>query len=290
MKIALITTAPTFNEAKRIQEEVKNLGHEPILIDLSKSSFVIENGNIDLNPLSTLNANLVIVRGVFQFIKELVPFIEYWRKKGIKVFDNNLVGHKYAINKVVDIIQLGLNGVKTPKTCYSRNFDDFYKFAEELNYPFILKNTNKGKGAGVYKIDSKENLEEIIRISLEAGKKANGFLLQEFIKYVHDLRVLIIGENVYAMKRIPKKGEFRANFSLGGDVEIFEIDEEIKSFAMNALKILNMSVAGVDVLIAEDDQKYILEVNHTPGFTGMELAQKQNIGIKFVEHAIKNAI
>ena len=50
-----------------------------------------------------------------------------------------------------------------------------------------------------------------------------------------------------------------------------------------------MDVAGVDVLIDENDDRYILEVNHTAGFVGMEKATGENIGKIYVECAIERA-
>lgn len=289
MKVSIITTAPTFNECKRIQKELTDLGHIVNVVDLSNSGFKISDSHLTLPGLTDLDADVVIVRGVFQFIKELTPFIENYRSRGIKVFDNNLSHHQYAINKVVDLIKLGIAEIPTPKTSYARTFDDIRGFSKDFGFPFILKNTNKGKGAGVYKIDSEEKLEEIISKAEKEGKKAKGFIAQEFIDYVHDLRVLIIGEDVYAMKRIPPQGDFRANFSIGGTVELFDLSDKTKELAQRALKAMNMTVAGVDVLIDKEGNEYILEVNHTPGFTGMEKAKGDNIGKKFVQTALDKA-
>ncbi|BCX15038.1 MAG: hypothetical protein KatS3mg088_721 [Patescibacteria group bacterium] len=47
-----------------------------------------------------------------------------------------------------------------------------------------------------------------------------------------------------------------------------------------------MSVGGVDILIGEDGSRYILEVNHTAGFVGMEKATGKNIGKIWLENAI----
>jgi glutathione synthase/RimK-type ligase-like ATP-grasp enzyme len=91
------------------------------------------------------------------------------------------------------------------------------------------------------------------------------------------------------MRRIPGEGEFRANFSLGGSVELFDLDEAGKKMAMKALKAVGLSIGGVDMLITEDNKRYILEVNHTAGFIGMELATSTNIGKIWVEHAIASA-
>jgi len=91
------------------------------------------------------------------------------------------------------------------------------------------------------------------------------------------------------MERIPRPGDFRANFSLGGSVELFEPSNETIALAKKALQATGMSVGGVDVLITEDGRQYILEVNHNPGFEGMELATKENIAKIYLEHAIKEA-
>jgi len=50
-----------------------------------------------------------------------------------------------------------------------------------------------------------------------------------------------------------------------------------------------MTVGGVDILIDKNNKRYILEVNHTAGFVGMEKATNKNIGKLFIEHAIKEA-
>jgi gamma-F420-2:alpha-L-glutamate ligase len=123
----------------------------------------------------------------------------------------------------------------------------------------------------------------------EQGKQAKNYILQEYIPYVFDIRALIIGDRVYAMRRIPGEGEFRANFSLGGAVELFDLDREGHELAVKALSAINMSVGGVDILITKDDKRYILEVNHNAGFTGMEKATGENIGRVFLKHAIANA-
>jgi len=48
MKIALITTLPELIENKRIEEEVKNFGHEFQLVDLSDFNFLISNSSLVL--------------------------------------------------------------------------------------------------------------------------------------------------------------------------------------------------------------------------------------------------
>jgi len=289
MKIALITTLPELIENKRIEEEVKNFGHEFQLVDLSDFNFLISNSSLVLKKITDLKTDMVIVRGIFISLKAICTLIYDLREKGIKVFDNNFLNHKYSISKTTDMIKLSLAKIPVPDTAFTRNIDDYYTLSEKIGFPLIIKSSRMGKGANIFKINNKEELERIIKdIGLE-DKKAQNYLLQEFIPYVHDLRVLIIGDNIFTMKRIPREGDFRANFSRGGSVELFDLDEEGKKLALDALHVVNMTVGGVDILIDKDDNRYVLEVNHIAGFVGMEKATNKNIGKLFVEHTIKEA-
>lgn len=289
MKIALITTHPGLIENKRIEEEVVALGHEFQLVDLTNFEYEVNDNGLFIPQISDLEADIAVFRGIFLSLKQISDTVKILKRKGIKVFDNSLLDHKYSINKITDTIKLGIDNIPMPKAYYSRKFDSYLEHADRLGYPLIVKLTRAGKGAGVEKFESKEELEVFITQKIQTEKNAAGLLMQEFIPYKHDLRILIIGGRMFAMKRIPREGDFRANFSLGGTVELFEPDVETQDLALRALKAVDMSVGGVDVLITEDNQKYILEVNHTAGMVGMEEATKENITQYYVKHVIEKA-
>lgn len=290
MKTALLTTLSSLVENKRLQEEALSLGYDFRIFDLSNFRFFIDKPKINLDCFDDIKkSDLVIVRGIFNNIKPIAMIIEYLRKLGIKVFDNNFVQHKYSIDKVSDLLKLALNGIPVPKTFYSRSFSEYKKMADEIGFPVVVKLVRAGKGYSVFKIDSKEKLSEFIEDSELQGKEAKNYLMQEFIDYEHDLRCLVIGENVFCMKRIPSPDEFRANFSLGGSVEVFDISKDDEKLAIEALKAVDMLVGGVDILIGKDRGRYILEVNHTAGFVGMEKATGKNIARIWLENAIEKA-
>ncbi len=289
MKIALFTTLAGLGENRRIGEEVVALGHEFDLVDLMEFDFNIKNGELGSDTLDNFEADVVILRGIFSSIKPLGAIIDSLRGRGIKIFDNNFLKHMYSINKIADLVKLSVAGVPVPDTAYTRDFALWSERAEKLGYPLVVKSTRTGKGASVYKVDSEEDLGRFITNIKKEGKEAKNYLLQEFIPYKHDLRVLVIGDDMFAMKRIPGEGEFRANFSLGGSVELFDLDEPGKNLARKAMRAVDMSVGGVDILITNDNRRYILEVNHTAGMLGMEKATGKNITRMYVEHAIKNA-
>ena len=94
------------------------------------------------------------------------------------------------------------------------------------------------------------------------NRAAKDYLLQEFIDYQVDLRVLAIGKKLFAMRRLPGKNEWRANFSLGGSVAPYVLEETDQKLARQAMKAVGLTIGGVDILISKNGQKYVLEVNH----------------------------
>ncbi len=289
MKIALITTLSTLEENRRIGKEIESLGHKFTLIDLQHFSFEIDENGLSIGQLADLETDLVIVRGIFNAIKPLSVVIEDLKKKGVKVFDNNLLSQFYSIDKITDLLKLSTSAIPTPNTSYARDFARFPEMAKKLGYPVVIKSTRMGKGASVFKVSGESELEALIQNFVETEREAKGFIMQEFIPYEFDLRALIIGKNIFVMRRLPGPGEFRANFSLGGSVELFDLDQEGKELAFKALHAVGLSVGGVDILIDKNNSRYILEVNHTAGMLGMEKATGKNITRMYVEHAIKYA-
>lgn len=291
MKVTLLTTIPTLLENTKIKEEIENLGHEFELLDLSNFSFKISNGALEVGKLVNLSTDLIIARGVMSNIKTIAAILENLRSRGVKIFDNNFMNSRYSIDKVTDLVKLALNGVPVPNTAYARSFDDFTKTAKNLGYPLIVKFTRSGKGVGVMKVDDQKGLSALVENLKSRGRDAKSYLLQEFIPYVYDLRILAIGSQTFIMRRIPKKGEFRANFSLGGSVEKYDLDEKGRDLALKAKNAVDpdMPIAGVDMLTTALGKKYILEVNRTAGLIGIEKATGVNTTRLYVQYAINNA-
>ena len=254
-----------------------------------KFEYAIRGGEITVEPIDDL-PDVLILRGIFNNIKGISAHVEGLKKRGVRIFDNNFLEHKYSINKISDLIKLTGSGILVPDSFHLHDFEKFAGASYELGYPVVVKLTRTGKGAGVYKFDDENALNEFIMKVEENGGEAKSYLLQKFIDYEYDLRVLIIGERIFCMRRIPSEGEFRANFSLGGSVEKFDLSQEDKKLAQRALQAVGLEVGGVDLLIAQDGKRYVLEVNHTAGMVGMEAATGKNITKVYVEYAIKNAI
>lgn len=289
MKITLITNLNNGSENERLNGEAKTLGHELTIIKPEDITISVKNNRLHYPEVCDTQPNAVILRGILHSIRKTAALVDHMRKDGFMVFDNNLTQMQYSIDKVSDLTKLALKNIPLPDTRYSTTYDKFRQMANDIGYPVIVKPINTGKGIGVTKINDEKDLDEYIKERKGNNLHAKTLIIQEFIPYIHDLRILVIGEHTFTMRRVPSEGEFRANYSLGGSVELYEPSQETKELAIKALNSINMSIGGVDVLITQDGRQFILEVNHSPGFEGMEKATNQNIAKIFLQHAIQNA-
>lgn len=294
MKIAILTQFPNVHENKRLLEAAVKLGHEAEIINIHDVVIDIgggkESSGIFYSGKSLEEYDIVIVRSVFSVLKRVLGIVRYLRSKGVKVMDNNIDKVAYSINKVKDYILFDMADLPIPRTINVEDEDDFIENCNELGFPVIVKHTGSGQGLGVYKLDDINEVEDFVEKLKEAGKRFKTYIIQEFVPYIQDLRIVVIsGEVVGAMQRIPAEGNFKANFSQGGSVKMVEIDEEMKELSRKAAQSTEAFNAGVDILVTEDGKRYVLEVNRTPGFEGFEKATGIDIAKLTIEEAIKHA-
>ncbi|MDQ4140251.1 MAG: 30S ribosomal protein S6--L-glutamate ligase, partial [Bacteroidota bacterium] len=84
-------------------------------------------------------------------------------------------------------------------------------------------------------------------------------------------------------KRQGKEGEFRSNLHRGGTGELIKLSRAEKNAALQAAKVLDLDIAGVDMLQSARGP-LILEVNSSPGLEGIEKATKTDIASKIIEY------
>ena len=165
---------------------------------------------------------------------------------------------------------LAYSRLPTPKTMLAKFPVDISVVKREIGVPLIIKNVTGTQGRGVYLCESEEKFSDIMELIYANNENAN-IIIQEFIEtsYGKDLRVFVIGGKVVGcMQRIAKSG-FKANFSIGADAQPFELTPEAEWIATEAARLLNLDVAGVDLLFGEDGKYLICEANSSPQFHGL---------------------
>lgn len=195
-----------------------------------------------------------------------------------------------ARNKLTCLQLMAQHGLGVPKTIMSNNH---YLFAELLDHfedeRVIIKLLNGTHGIGVLLADTHKQAESLMEAFIKTRQKV---MMQEFIEEANgaDLRIFVVdGEIVGTMKRQAKEGEFRSNLHRGGSSEVVPISDEEARVAIKAADLLNLKIAGVDMLRSKNGP-LILEVNASPGLEGIETTTGVDIAgkiINFIERNVK---
>ena len=120
-----------------------------------------------------------------------------------------------------------------PETHVSRDPARLRKIIDEFGGDMIMKPSLGFRGSGVIKLSNKdpENLNSLLNFYVDNTKKyedRNPVIVQEFLEEVRngDVRILILnGEFLGAIRRIPRDGEFRANLSAGATAAPHDVTE-----------------------------------------------------------------
>jgi glutathione synthase len=144
----------------------------------------------------------------------------------------------------------------------------------------VLKPLNGRGGSGVTRhLADDPNLDSLLEIHAELS--AEPVILQKFLPSVTkgDKRILLVdGQPVGAINRVPQKGQIRSNLAVGGRAEAVELtarDREICAAIGPELKARGLLFVGIDVI-----GDYLTEINVTSPtgavalrtFTGIDAA------------------
>ncbi|AOO10258.1 ribosomal protein S6 glutaminyl transferase [Synechococcus phage S-RIM8] len=177
-------------------------------------------------------------------------------------------------------------GLPIPKTLLTRFPCKSELVEKQVGFPCVLKVITGSHGAGVYLCRTPKEFEDLSELISSLDSKTS-MIIQEYISHSEgrDLRVIVIGGRVVgAMQRTATDGSFKANISRGGEGAPHEVDDEMEMLAIQVAKVLDLDIAGVDLLFHPDGYK-ICEANSSPGFKGFEKALGINIPEKVFAYA-----
>ena len=160
------------------------------------------------------------------------------------------------------------------------------KIGDVFGWPVIAKHEKGFQGKSVRKFEEFKELEHFVKKINE--KNVGMFLWQKYLPTKWDLRIIVLnGQTIGAMKRSAVGDEFRSNFSLGGNVEVWNLSESDKQIAEKVAKVCGLDYCGVDIMKDEEGNSYVLEVNRQCQFQGFEKSTGINVAKLVVEMFLK---
>ena len=226
---------------------------------------------------------LVMVRGAVTTKNSYLDLISQLERYGIPVV-NSRECIEVCSDKFRTYLRLQEIGMNQPKTVLIPNEDPetVDAAAKRLNdkFPMVLKTLQGAKGVGVLLVETERSLQSTVSLVYKIDPTCD-ILLQEYIDMEFDVRVMINNRRIIgAMKRKKIIDDFRSNISQGAEAEEIKLTETEENAVLRAAKAVGGQWVGVDFIPAEDrdnDEPFILEVNHSPGTQGISEALGEEV-------------
>jgi len=294
LRIAVLASNRELYSNKRLIESGKARGHEMHFLNIQQCYM-----RLDADTPEVRYRGGSILDNVDAVIPRIRPSMTFYGCALLRQFDsigtfcqNSAASISESRDKLFSSQLFSKNGIQIPLTGFAKSPLETKDLIEMVGgAPLIIKLLSSAQGKGVVSAETSKAAQSVINAfkSLQAN-----ILVQEFIKEAEgkDIRCFVVdGKVVAAIQRQAPQGEFRSNIHLGGSASQVRITKEERRMAVKAAKILNLQVAGVDI-IRSNKGPLLLEVNSSPGLEGIENATGKDIAnemIMAIEKKLKYA-
>ena len=172
-----------------------------------------------------------------------------------------------AIDKYLTLARVGDAGLLVPPTVTCQTWQAAMRAFDELGGDVVVKPLFGSEGRGITRVSDPALAHRAFKCSTNLGA---AIYLQQFLPHHgYDLRVLVIGDQVLAMRR-SNPHDWRTNVSRGATHGTGRARCDAWSqMARTAARAVGAPLAGVDLLARADGHVYVLEVNAVPGWKAL---------------------
>lgn len=267
---------PEAHEVLRFQEAAKALDIELQVLKPSEFDLVVDTTHgwsASYQGRELFKPDLIIPRCGSETSYFTLAVLRHFERQGVAI-----VNGPSAIEAVADKLHtlqiLSRAKLPIPKTILGKFPVDVNLVEREIGFPVVVKKLKGTRGAGVMLCQDRAQFDDLANL-LDGATSGADFLFQQYIKASHgrDVRILVIdGRIIASMERRATDGGFKSNISLGGAATPFQPPPDMAALAIKTAQVLELDVAGVDILFDADGGYRICEANSSPGFQGLERA------------------
>ncbi len=172
-----------------------------------------------------------------------------------------------------------------PATRVTRRIDELKAFMAELGGQMIVKPLDGKGGEGIFHVTTDDrNLNSILEQSTEFGTRAT--MAQEYLPAIRegDKRILLLeGEPIGAVLRVPTASESRANFHVGGSAAKAPLSDDDRAIIARVgpfLKDQGLFFVGIDVI---GDKLTEINVTSPTGVQEINALDQTNLEAVFID-------
>lgn len=293
LDIILFTHGPGAYAPKRLVEESVKSNTNLRVIKYNDLNIKYNASGLEL---SLNNGTLPTPRGIFLrglgednvYNSIRVAIIKWFTARNVKIINAESFMEWPSLDKTLQYINMAERGIPIVESFSFTSKNDFRVWSQN-SYPFIAKDIIGSNGTGVFKIVSDADLQKLFE-NFKSNYKIKNLLFQRFLPNASDLRVIVLGGNILgAMKRTALPGNFLSNYSQGGSVEMYPIDNdpEATKVTQKTAELFKLDYGGIDLMKNEKGNWVVLEVNRACQFEGFEKATGINVASKIIDFLMK---
>ncbi|MFK7736586.1 MAG: RimK family alpha-L-glutamate ligase [Pirellulaceae bacterium] len=192
-----------------------------------------------------------------------------------------------CIDKWLTLHRLHQAGLPVPRTVACQTREQAMDAFQSMESDVVIKPIFGGEGRGMMRI-ADQDLAWRVFSTLQQNRSV--VYLQQFHESVgYDVRILLVGDRAYSMRRQTAAGGWRTNVALGGVCEAYEPEQAEFDLARRARDSVardssEFSVVGVDLLPCHDGTIQVLEVNAVPGWKGLQSVTQVDMSAEVIRH------
>jgi RimK family alpha-L-glutamate ligase len=288
-RIAVVTDDPGWH-GKRLRESLARRGFTAHFLSLTTCQLSTENHALPvLMPgFEKQLPDGVFVRGIpggsFEQVTVYLDILHALKILGLTVY-NDAQAIERTVDKAMTSFLLKKHGIPTPSTWVlsdSAQAKDILASEISKGHSVVSKPIFGSQGQGLRRY---ETVSDLTTFSSDNGV----FYLQRFINsgdQSHDFRVFVInGKSVAAMRRCGLT--WLNNVHQGALCEPVRLDDLLLCrLAEDAVRVLDMGYAGVDIIRDENGRYSVLEVNSIPAWKGLQGVTDLSISDRLVDDFI----
>jgi RimK family alpha-L-glutamate ligase len=186
-----------------------------------------------------------------------------------------------AVDKYLALWRLQQAQLPVPTTLVCQTAEDALEAFERLGRDVVLKPLFGAEGRGITRLTDDALAVRAFRM-LEQFDAV--LYLQQFIPHGDcDYRLFVVGDEVLGMKRV-NPDDWRTNVSRGAVGQPLRVTPKLADLARRSAAAVDASLAGVDVVPAEDGRLLVIEVNAAPGWQALSNALDIDVAALVLQH------
>ncbi|WP_057911551.1 ATP-grasp domain-containing protein [Peribacillus muralis] len=200
----------------------------------------------------------------FAIVRTIDPFFtRQLEQMGIACFNSSFVS-EIVNDKAKTHQYLTPLGIPMADTVYCQGRPS----ADDMDFPFIAKETNGRGGKQVFLIQHARDLAEL---------KDGNWLVQKPGLFGRDIRVFVIGNEVKAAVLRESASSFKANYTLGGTASLYELTASDLVLVERVMEAFDFGLVGIDFIFAEDGSLMLNEIEDVVGSRTLSALSDLNI-------------